>query len=195
MVQFLYHHITGESPSELKGASRPVESVSWYDALHFCNALSREQGYTEVYSFQGSVPSAHWSAKGWRLPTEAEWEYAARAGTELRYAGSSELDDVAWFWDNGGAETHPVGQKKPNQWGLYDMSGNVFEWCWDGYDPNFYMRSEACKAPTGSEKAVAKSRRGGGWHVVAGECELIRRFSSLPVEKNAALGFRIVRAV
>ena len=127
----------------------PVEQISWYDAIYFCNKLSVKKGLQPVYAVDGETDVRKWdykphkqnkifgdiaqsiSADGYRLPTVEEWLYAAKGGQDYRYSGSDKLDSVVWYSDNSGAVTHPVAQKKPNGYGLYDMSGNVEEWCWD----------------------------------------------------------------
>ena len=141
-TQGLYEYVMGPKANRFKGSILPVEQVSWLDAVLFCNKLSEMDGREPVYDieafhitsiiFRGSGrKKVKWNqnANGYRLPTEAEWEYCARGGEYHLYAGSNNIDEVAWYGESGG--THPVGQKKPNGYGLYDMSGNVFEWVWD----------------------------------------------------------------
>ena len=157
--QKLYTSIMGSNPSYYKGDNNPVDNVSWYDAIYFCNKLSEKFGFTPVYSVDGKTDVTAWNytphkvefisrgesirgevtqntkANGFRLPTEEEWEYAARGGQNYTYSGSDNLDEVGWYKGNSGNRTHPVAQKKSNGYGLYDMSGNVWEWCWGVDDP------------------------------------------------------------
>jgi len=150
VTQELYELVMGNNPSYFRGlnefpneSKHPVEQVSWIDAVLFCNELSRLQGLQECYtkvSKRDKYPSlCDFSKNGYRLPYEKEWEYAAKVGTNNRYAGCDDvecLSEYAWYKDNSNNHTHPVATKQPNEWGLYDMIGNVFEWCWDKYDPN-----------------------------------------------------------
>src|SRR5690606_13265999 len=127
VTQELYLAVAGKIPSEFQGELLPVESVSWLDAVSFCNNLSKQFKLESCYDLTSELIGFDASKNGYRLPTEAEWEYACKAGTnEPRYG---ELNEVAWFKSNSCGSTHPVGTKRPNSWGLYDMLGNVWEWC------------------------------------------------------------------
>ena len=191
VTQDLYEVLMGNNPSEFKEGRRPVECVSWFDAVECANELSRRQGLKEVYTIDGEDVEADWSANGWRLPTEAEWEYAARAGTDFKYAGSNDLDEVGWDDYNSGRETHRVGKKKPNGWGLYDMSGNVEEWCWDWYGDYPSSKQTDPKGPkTGSNRVC----RGGSWDVVARGARVSIRLYCDPSDRSIYLGFRFSRS-
>jgi formylglycine-generating enzyme required for sulfatase activity len=170
VTQAQWEAVMGSNPSEFKGAKMPVENVSWYDAQEFIQRLNaRDDGY--VY----------------RLPTEAEWEYACRAGN---YVGK--LDAMAWYDNNSDNTTHPVGTKQPNAWGLYDMHGNVFEWCQDWYDSNYYAESPSVD-PQGSESGSFRVKRGGGWMFPAGFARSAARDFYSPVYHFNFLGLRLVR--
>ena len=165
VTQKLYTSVMGSNPSYCKGDNNPVENVSWYDAIYFCNKLSKKLGFTPVYAVDGKTDVVTWNytphneksirgevtqntkANGFRLPTEEEWTYAARGGQNYWYSGSNNLDDVGWYEDNSGDKTHQVAQKKPNGYGLYDMSGNVWEWCWDAFSSDYrYYRGGGCNS-------------------------------------------------
>jgi formylglycine-generating enzyme required for sulfatase activity len=180
VTQEVYEQITKESPSTFKGDQRPVETVSWKEAVIFCNVLSTEAGLKPCYFVRTASEDITFNAQadGFRLPTEAEWEFACKAGTTgIRYG---ELDLIAWYKDNAGKTTHEVGKKAPNLWGLYDMLGNVWEWCSDIYDETVY----------GSYRIF----RGGGWYDDARGCMATNRRRSHPTSfKIDDLGFRIAR--
>ena len=203
VTQGLYESIMGTNPSHFKGENNPVERVSWYDAIYFCNKLSEKCGYTPVYSVGGTTDVTKWnytphqgdliegyvtrktSADGFRLPTEAEWVYAAKGGQNYKYAGSDNIYEVAWYKDNSGETTHPVAQKKANGYGLYDMTGNVCEWCWDSYDFGLNRRYV----------------RGGSWNYSEDYCTVSYwisyyaycRYYDYAYFRNYYDGFRVVR--
>ena len=158
--------------------NHPVIHVSWNDASAFCSWFSEKTG-TAV-----------------RLPTEAEWEYAARGGRKSRgfkFAGGNNADSVAWYWYNSNGNTHPVGQKQPNELGLYDMSGNVYEWCLDWYDDSYYGKSVR-KNPMGPSSGLFRVLRGGGWSSGANELRVSIRTLGRVVTTNCSYGFRLRKA-
>ncbi|MFI5802703.1 formylglycine-generating enzyme family protein [Streptomyces sp. NPDC051561] len=181
VTQAWYAEVTGERPSAAGGDRLPVESVSWWDAVRFCNSLSRDAGLTPAYHVGADDDGVEWdtSADGYRLPTEAEWEYACRAGTAgPQYAP---LDEIAWYRDNSQERVHPVGGKLPNAWGAHDMLGNVWDWCWDVYDAEVY----------GSYRVL----RGGGWFDEHWSCRASARRRSHPTFRVDDVGFRVARSV
>ncbi len=172
----------------------PVEQVSWLNTVLFCNKLSELEGRRPFYRIDGdrvSVPD--WDVPGFRLPTEAEWEYASRGGSTTRYGfgdDASALGDHAWFSGNSGGMTHPMGEKSANGFGLFDMHGNVWEWCWDGYEADYYKKSPA-DDPRGLLEAVDRVNRGGGWDSDPHFCRLALRDRNTPDYRNSLLGFRL----
>lgn len=178
VTQALYADVTGVRPSAARGDLLLVESVSWWDAARFCNALSLREGLPPAYRLDGEDAAWDVSADGYRLPTEAEWEYACRAGTTTPRYGP--LDDIAWHRGNSGERSHDVGGRQPNAWGLYDMLGNVWEWCWDVYDSEVY----------GSYRVL----RGGGWCDEHWSCRASVRRRSHPTYAIDDVGFRVARS-
>lgn len=180
VTQDLYFAVTRQAPASFKGDKNPVETISWKAAVEFCNLLSVKAGLQPCYLLGANENEMSFNAKanGYRLPTEAEWEYACRAGTTaIRYG---ELNDIAWYKNNSNNTTQPVGLKAPNNWGLYDMLGNVWEWCSDIYDETVY----------GSYRII----RGGGWCDEERGCMATNRRRSHPFSfKIDDLGFRIAR--
>jgi formylglycine-generating enzyme required for sulfatase activity len=163
----------GENPSQFKGATNPVERVSWDDATEFCKRLSAKEGKT------------------YRLPTEAEWEFACRAGTTTQYSfGDDEasLGEYAWYSNNSNGKAQPVGEKKANAWGLHDMHGNVWEWCQDWYGG--YPVAEVTN-PRGPKEAPVRVIRGGGWDDYAWYCRAALRIALEPLHRLSYLGFRV----
>jgi formylglycine-generating enzyme required for sulfatase activity len=174
--------------------SHPVVLVSWYDAVEYANWLSRQDNLRPAYSIKGTTVSCDWSAEGWRLPTESEWEYAARGGSKSRgytYAGSNDVGIVAWYDSTSGSGTKPVGIKKSNELGLYDMNGNVWEWCWDWFD-NYSAGSRT--DPKGPVSGSSRVNRGGSWHVGDSRTRLTSRSDYAPDSRGSYLGFRLVRS-
>ena len=173
VTQELWKAVMGNNPSNFKGDNLPVENVSWEDSQTFIGKLNDLTG------------------KRFRLPTEAEWEYAARGGkrsNHTQYSGSSNIDDVAWYSGNSGSKTHPVKTKKPNEFGLYDMSGNVNEWCQDWYGS---YSSNAQTNPTGPDSGSDRVFRGGTWSIFGWFCRSSFRGNSSPGYRGYGLGFRL----
>ena len=174
VTQALWRAVMGSNPSNSIGDNLPVEQVSWDDCQTFINRLNSYTG------------------RNFRLPTEAEWEFAARGGNYSRhykYSGSNYISDVAWYDDNSGSRTHPVGTKQANELGLYDMSGNVYEWCSDWYGSySSYSQTD----PTGANSGFGRVDRGGSWGSNAGRCRSSLRDSSSPGGCYGVLGLRLV---
>ena len=204
VTQKQWQIIMGNNPSYYKGDNLPVETVSWIDAVVFCNKLSEKEGLKPCYSYKGTSNVEKWkflkedlwrwsdedwekwkkklacnfNADGYRLPTVEEWQYAAKGGENYKYSGSDNLDEVGWYEDISGGKTHPVAQKKPNGYGLYDMSGNVWEWCCDSY----------------SDYSNWRYYCGGSWNCSAYKCEVGSKDWCSADRTYYYLGLRIVRS-
>ena len=221
VTQEQYQAVMGSNPSyfssspatgEVQGR-RPVERVSWYDAIVFCNRLSILEGLSPAYSINGSTNPEVWGAvptssnstwnavtivsgsTGYRLPTEAQWEYACRAGTTTDYYWGNQTDaatvgQYAWYWNNSNSRTHEVGKKLPNNFGLYDMSGNVWEWCWDWYAS--YPSGDQTD-PVGASSGSYRVVRGGGWNYYVIDLQSALRNDNDPYNRGNYLGFRVLR--
>ncbi|MEL7361318.1 MAG: formylglycine-generating enzyme family protein [Bacteroidota bacterium] len=203
VTQAQFEAVMGYNPSFDPASERPVEQVSWYDAVRFCNALSRLDGFTPAYAidpFEGYTLDAE--ANGYRLPTEAEWEYAAKAGTTTdTYAGdvgvdagaSAALDSIAWYLGgNRGGRTQPVGQKQPNAFGLYDAIGNVFEWTDASFAAYPGGRLDANR-PGGTQRAQLKVLRGGAMDTAPLYSRASYRYRLHPSYTSYNIGFRVAR--
>jgi formylglycine-generating enzyme required for sulfatase activity len=183
----------GTAPSSTYGAgdSYPMYNVSWEDAVKYCNARSLSEGLTVAYTVSGTTVTRNQSANGYRLPTEAEWEYACRAGTTTAYSSGSSVDNAGWYSSNSEeSTTHLVGTKQANAWGLYDMHGNVWEWCWDWYGTYVAgAQTNPQGAVSGSDRVV----RGGSWGYGAQALRSAFRNILTPSYRSLDLGFRLVR--
>jgi formylglycine-generating enzyme required for sulfatase activity len=174
----------------------PVENVSWLDAVQFCNKLGEMEGRPPFYQIEKeNVRVPDWSGPGYRLPTEAEWEYACRANaqTVTRYSfgdDAASLGEFAWYADNSVTGSRRVGEKRPNGFGLFDMHGNVWEWCWDGYGEGYYKESRE-DDPRGRDGASARVYRGGGWDCGPRGGRSAARSGHAPGIRGSSLGFRL----
>ena len=198
VTQQSYEAFMGRNPAKYKHPNQPVEQIGWYGAIRYCNMRSAKEGLTPCYDLDTLECDS--SADGYRLPTEAEWEYACRAGTTSRYSfgdDSRNLGAYAWYDANAGSQTHPVASKQPNPWGLFDMHGNVAEWCHDWYDEDFYHDSPAVN-PRNDVPTEERVLRGGSWAGLDDECRSAARYSEDPGLADVcfgydAYGFRCVR--
>jgi len=200
VTQQAYQGLMGRNPSKFKAPDKPVEQVSWYAAVKYCNMRSLREGLDPCYDPE--TLKCDFEANGYRLPTEAEWEYACRAGTRTRYSFGNDpgkLGAYAWSKGNANGETHPVGQKAANPWGLYDMHGNVAEWCNDFYGEAYYGQSER-DDPRGPASGEDRVLRGGCWSATGDSCRSSARNGDAPGFADVcfgydAYGFRCVKKV
>ena len=213
VTQKEWREVMGSNPSFFKGDDLPVEKVSWYEAVEYCNKRSIKEGLSPYYKIEKNkrdpnnkydwdklkwIVSVNWNANGYGLPTEAQWEYAARGGNKSKgyiFSGSNDIGSEYWCDSNSRTKTQPVGTKQANELGIHDMSGNVYEWCWDWYDEGYYAKSPASdpKGPVSGSKRVV---RGGSWGSHPEDCIVTLRGSSYPfTNSNSVNGFRVVRAV
>jgi formylglycine-generating enzyme required for sulfatase activity len=200
VTQALWKEVMGNNPSRFAGDDRPVDSVSWFDAVRFCNALSEKEGLDPVYTFSGNTVAWDTSANGYRLPTESEWEYAARGGAlgthsaeapgRAWYAGGETPDALGWFDSNSGKTSHPVKGKAPNELGLYDMSGNLWEWCWDFFGE---YPAGPVTDPMGVTDSPRRVLRGGAWFTPVHLMRVTNRYWNTPTFKVNSVGFRVAR--
>ena len=217
VTQRLYKAVMKNNPSEHDIPDCPVDHVRWTDALVFCNRLSRLESLTPCYPMTKVVERDLCSvtsysspvlqsvlkqlpdpkANGYRLPTEAEWEYAARANQETLYSGGDALSEIAWYHDNSARQSHPICQKNPNQFGLFDMTGNVWEWCWDSWDGQSYSKdpkilhhNSFCKG-----QGFKRTTRGGSWYDSPQSVRITHRIAGDLLYPDSGQGFRVVRTV
>lgn len=213
-TQAEYEAVMGVNPSYSPSVTNgPVEQVSWYNAIEYSNRRSMAEGLTPCYSYSsyGTDPgewpagwnsynnnhsnvSCNWTANGYRLPTEMEWMFAAKGGNQSHgytYSGSNTIGDVAWYYSNSDSRTHTVGTKAANELGIFDMSGNVWEWNWDIYGNNYPSGSQT--NPTGANSGSVRVLRGGSWYNSADYCTVSYRADTVATVSDSDIGFRCVR--
>jgi formylglycine-generating enzyme required for sulfatase activity len=209
VTQAQYEKLIGKNPSHFSATGHgkakvatmdtsrfPAETVSFWDAAYFCNALSKAEGIETYYSIQAVVVDEILGGSGYRLPTEAEWEYACRAGNTSPYGfddGEDELPQYAWFCENSDERTHTVGERIPNRFGIHDVHGNVMEWTLDGYEHDYYSRSPATDPRGPSSFRSPRVLRGGCWYFSAEQCRSASRFNLSQQRRRQYMGFRIAR--
>lgn len=191
VTQHEYERVMGSNPSRWKDDNNPVEQVRWSDAVRYCNKRSELEGLQACYDL--TTWTCDFAANGYRLPTEAEWEYACRAGTTTAYYFGSHdqsLGDFAWYEKNSGRRPRPVGQKRPNPWGLFDMCGNVWEWCNDFYQVDYYKQAPS-QDPRGPDAGETKVVRGGAWRFDSENCRSGYRYYENPGYVDICFGYDI----
>jgi len=199
----LFCDATGYDYSDDGGFGRgklPAMNVSWDDAVFYCNWLSGRHGYDKAYVIKndsnGVFITVDFAANGYRLPTEAEWEYAARGGSKsggFAYCGSNDPKEIAWYSANSDGKPQETGKKLPNELGIYDMSGNAWEWCWDYYDKDYYT-PDPVNNPTGPEKGINRVYRGGNFSSKLDFTRITKRFSLPQTMESGMIGIRLVRS-
>ena len=196
VTQQEYQRVVGANPSsEQLSPQQPVEMVSWFDAVQFCNRLSEREKVRPYYEISGEKVTIL-GGNGYRLPTEAEWEYACRAGTTTKWSFGDDVQQLelyAWYKGNAGSHSHPVGEKAPNAFGLYDMHGHMWEWCWDRYGEDYYRHSPV-DDPQGPSSGSLRIERGGdGWNNDPQHLRSAYRDHQVPSLRFRDLGFRVAR--
>ncbi|MGL1892824.1 MAG: formylglycine-generating enzyme family protein [Spirochaetaceae bacterium] len=193
VTQKLWQKVMGNNPSQFKNDNSPVEKVSWYETLEFCNKLSEIEGLTPAYNLDDGLNDKKITiipnSTGYRLPTEVQWEYAARGGNKslrFKFSGGNNVNNVGWYEGNSKNITHPVGSKQPNELGIYDMTGNVFEWCYNFL--NSYKRGFP-------DNPFDHAIRGGSWYYHSSYMHVSFRFPFSPHGRGNNIGFRISRPV
>jgi hypothetical protein len=182
VTQAQFEIVMGANPSHFKGADNPVDQVTWDEAAEYCHRLSE-------------LPEEKAAGHAYRLPTESEWEYACRAGSDAAFSFGNDpaaIGEYAWFLANSGGTSHPVGQKKPNAWGLYDMHGNVFEWCFDWYSSG---PTPVSTDPQGAKSGLGRVLRGGAWYNGEKLQRSANRGKNQPGHRDHGYGFRVVRSL
>ncbi|MCO6175551.1 formylglycine-generating enzyme family protein [Flavobacterium sp. NRK F10] len=175
----------------------PIREISWIDAINYCNWLSKKNGFKPAYKRVNNQYVCDFSSNGYRLPTEAEWEFAAKGGNEtknFKYSGSNKADIVSWYKNNSNNKIHQVGTKLANELGIYDMSGNVWEWCWDWYNKDFYL-TESGNNPIGPERGTERCLRGGSWDSRLYSLRCANRLKDKPFLSSEFYGFRLARTI
>jgi formylglycine-generating enzyme required for sulfatase activity len=190
VTQGLWRHVMGSNPSSSVGSKKPVHQISWWDAIRFCNAMSEKLGLELAYQIEKGSVQWNQSANGFRLPTEAEWEYAARTRDDLRFSGGDDISTLGWTVENQLDEMPDVGLKDPNLWGFHDLSGLVFEWCWDDHAP--YNLETSTDSTDNTSQEPPKVCRGGSWKHEAQWAMCSARFS-YPSEYQGWVGLRLTR--
>jgi formylglycine-generating enzyme required for sulfatase activity len=193
VTQAQWREIMPDNPSAFRGDQRPVEQISWLEAVVFCNRLSEAEGLVPVYIYEEGSARLRPGADGYRLPTDAEWEYACRAGSLTMFSAGGRRDDLkrtAWFADNASGRTREVGRRQANAWGFHDMHGNVWEWIWDPYASLPDLSPDNVESPgVGPDRTI----RGGSWYTGALECRTTNFCRIDPIFRSSDLGFRVAR--
>jgi formylglycine-generating enzyme required for sulfatase activity len=193
VTQAQWRAVMGDDPGEFRDDRKPVQRVSWLDAVRFCNRLSEREGFEPVYRLEAGTARLHPGADGYRLPTDAEWEYACRAGSLTMFAAGGRRDDLArtaWFADNAGRGPRRVARRDANAWGFHDMHGNVWEWVWDAYASLPDLSRENVESPgIGPDRTI----RGGSWYTPAIACRTTNFCRIDPAFRSCDLGFRVAR--